>query len=1331
MKGRGVFARRRGTGSSTGAGRDRAAAAPTTSTEPNGGAEEGFLVEDHDGLLLLRTFSDDTLTPADVADLARTMRADEDTVTVIAGAEGAGSAAFWPKLSELLDTLSESGADSVRLVMPGAGHDAEGRPATARRIADAWRMEVEAPDGPPLVVPGGSLFIPSVEGAGRRSSAGAWWRFAPGKRPEPLGPRSPQPSWQSALDDLPSALAGGCVVEQIPAGVLVRPSGAAPARPGDLYHAVPVDPRRLTVVVGVPFGEDISAEEVAEVLEALPDDVQVDVRLVPGGRRDLLPLAQSVSDRLDIDVEVMTGLPLVAAAGLMGTYSVRSVLATPDGTPAWIPFVDAVRCSPPDAEGRARPPRLLRWSPPLPGPARPEEGVVGLTDDWQLTVTRAGMWVGPRGGPALSPTARRVDPAGPMIELGMPGELLDASLWPVLSNVLQSLAPDLRGRTVLHVHGVARDGGRELRRLAAQYGLRTLRHAAPAPVRSGQTAPRRPAAAGAVPPPGATPLASLSPPPQVRGSERPTASGPAERPGPGPRTQSGQPAVPHQPGRDSGAAPAPPAKIGGRAARTERARELREAMAAGTETGASAATGSGTSGTPSASAPSGTAGRRGPSGARPAPGTPTTPGTPGAAGAPGTAATSGTSAGPATSGDSGAPGTSAPSGKPTTSATVGAQGTSAPAGGSGTPGTSGTPATSGGSGAPATPGTPATPGKSGASGRSAARGERERRADTFDWSDDRVPTGFAGRARSSGTTAGSALGPHAAPTPHAPERNTGPAGRPEAREPEVNAPEANGAEAKAPEANAPAPKARAAGRDEDPVRPPGLDEGGRAGAAAETGSDDNGGAAETSDLDERAEGGLTTDVTTGNAATTDGSAAADGSEPEGGQVRSGAERKDPAPGAPEGPDSEGSRPAGAGSAPPEGPGEPEAGGASTLAPEPGEADDEKTPAEAGAPGISAVPDGPAAAPTPEPSTGPDATEVAPAASRPEGPDVRDPEPAPAPPGPPHRVVAESSDPVPATAPVTSTASSDSGAARLPDVPPVPDAPEVRGVPDPEAPDTPDTGHVTEAEDGEGNEDEAAEIVQAPLPPVLLDPGHRSSEAERTAFRALAGDMWDRHGAAVARALARMPALRGKEQEAARADLIALRMYLHLSEGPFSHGALTWSLRDRELDLLPYGACVASALNRMPSYRGAVLRGTTASGDGGRPGPPPPGTLLRDAALLSTVRLDAGTAPPPGDSYVIWSVAGRRVRQFSEQRGPEEVVFAPGTLFRVLAVRRAQPGVQIHLRELTGPAGALAPDPEGDRAVLARLEAVAAGPEATPKGAGHWPERCAGAVGAGP
>ncbi|MFE9455704.1 hypothetical protein [Streptomyces californicus] len=1209
MRGRGLFARRRGAGTATGPGRDRSAAVPTASTDPGGGAEEGFLVEDHDGMLLLRTFSDDTLTPADVADLARTMRADEDTVTVVAGAEGAGSAAFWPKLSELLDTLGDSGADSVRLVMPGAGHETEGRPATARRIADAWRMEVEAPDGPPLVVPGGSLFVPPAEGAAQRPSAGGWWRFAPGKRPEPLGPRSPRPSWQSALNSLPSALAGGCVVEQIPAGVLVRPSGAAPARPGDLYHAVPVDPRRLTVVVGVPFGEDISAEEVAEVLEALPDDVQVAVRLVPGGRRDLLPLAQSVSDRLDIEVEVMTGLPLVAASGPLGTYSVRSVLATSDGAPAWIPYVDAVRCAPPDAEGRARPPRLLRWSPPLPGPARPEEGVVGLTDDWQLTVTRAGMWVGPRGGPALSATARRVDPGGPVIELGVPGELLDASLWPVLSNVLESLAPDLRGRTTLHVHGVARDGGRELRRLAAQYGLRTLRHAAPAPVRAGQAVPGRPAAAAAGPaaPSGAPSPASLSPTPPVRGTARPAPSGPAERPGQGPRSQSAQPATAaHQPGRTSGATPVPAPKIGGRAARTDRARQLRESMATGSETRAdtasqaSAATGAGASSTPR---------------------TPATPST------------------PRTSGTSSASGTS------------------------------------------------------GASGRSPARGERERRASTFDWSDDdRVPTGFAGRARTSATTSGPDERAEAADTGTTPEKAT----TPEA----ARTPEGAGTTA-------------GSVRAEDPV---GESPSGGERSGAETGAVPVEGAEEP----EKPETGDTPALAAVPDALAVPAVPAAPAVPDAGSTaeeRTPAEAQAPEPSSAAPEPSAGPEPSSA--SPDESAADPEPG----TGPDP---DPEPEPDEHPAPG-----------PDPEPSAGPEnPTEVPPSAPRPTGADVRDPEPAPAPPGPARRLAAESSDPAPATAPVTSTASSDSGASGVPDVTPVPDAPEPRGVPAAEAP---GTGRVTDDgnEDGEGpkngdedGDEDAGTVAQEPLPPVLLDPGHRSSEAERTAFRTLAGDMWDRHGAAVARALARMPALRGKEQEAARADLIALRMCLHLAEGPLSHGALTWSLRDRDLDLLPYGACVASALNRMPSYRGAVLRSTTVPAGTDRPGPPRPGTLLRDAALLSTVRLDAGAAPPPGDSYVIWSVAGRRVRQFSEQRGPEEVVFAPGTLFRVLAVRRAQPGVQIHLRELTGPAEAVAPDPEGDRAVLARLEAVAPGPD-TPRSPGPWPERCTGAVGAGP
>ncbi|MEK8171957.1 hypothetical protein NKH77_29045 [Streptomyces sp. M19] len=42
---------------------------------------------------------------------------------------------------------------------------------------------------------------------------------------------------------------------------------------------------------------------------------------------------------------------------------------------------------------------------------------------------------------------------------------------------------------------------------------------------------------------------------------------------------------------------------------------------------------------------------------------------------------------------------------------------------------------------------------------------------------------------------------------------------------------------------------------------------------------------------------------------------------------------------------------------------------------------------------------------------------------------------------------------------------------------------------------------------------------------------------------------ERHSAAVTRAFTRMPALRGREQEAARVDMIALHLYLNTSHDP--------------------------------------------------------------------------------------------------------------------------------------------------------------------------------------
>ncbi|MEK8145805.1 hypothetical protein NKH18_45095 [Streptomyces sp. M10(2022)] len=155
-------------------------------------------------------------------------------------------------------------------------------------------------------------------------------------------------------------------------------------------------------------------------------------------------------------------------------------------------------------------------------PARQKEGVVRLSDHWQVTVTRAGLWVGPRGGPPLPYSTRKVSADGPTVEVGVPNERLEASLWPALSGLLGALSADLRERATLHVHGTAADGGRELRRIAAHHGLRKISFALPVPGRR-LSAPER--TAGARTGPGA-----MEPPSPVRAAVAPDLTGT----GPGP-----------------------------------------------------------------------------------------------------------------------------------------------------------------------------------------------------------------------------------------------------------------------------------------------------------------------------------------------------------------------------------------------------------------------------------------------------------------------------------------------------------------------------------------------------------------------------------------------------------------------------------------------------------------------------------------------------------------------------------------------------------------------------------------------------------------------------
>ncbi|WP_395575100.1 hypothetical protein [Streptomyces sp. BK79] len=428
------------------------------------------LVEDVDGLLLLRSSEDDSLSLADLAEVARAVGVEPETVTVLVGTPDDGPAGHgvWTRLGTLLDSLRNKGTRQVRLVMPGAGDDRGERTSVARRIADAWHLDVIAPDGPVLITPGGTLFVD-----GESPAAGAWWHFPPGDRPRKLGPRAPAPDWQAALGRLPARTDGGCLVEQIPTGVLIRPAQSPRPDPRHLCFAIPMDAVRPTVVVGLPQAEDVSADEVAAALGALPAAQRGAARLAPGGRRDLLRLAQSVADMLAAEVEVLTGVPLLPEHP-DGRTGVRPTVVGSDGKPGWRPFVGAVACRPAGPDGQPPPLRVVEGHPlPL---GRPGKGTVPLTERWNATATRAGLVVWDSGGPPPPLAELAVDSDTCTVELGLPGQPVDDSILPALTRLLIAFGPRAAARVTLLVRGRLLGDESGLRRLAAQHAIPGIRY---------------------------------------------------------------------------------------------------------------------------------------------------------------------------------------------------------------------------------------------------------------------------------------------------------------------------------------------------------------------------------------------------------------------------------------------------------------------------------------------------------------------------------------------------------------------------------------------------------------------------------------------------------------------------------------------------------------------------------------------------------------------------------------------------------------------------------------------------------------------------------------
>jgi hypothetical protein len=264
----------------------------------------------------------------------------------------------------------------------------------------------------------------------------------------------------------------------------------------------------------------------------------------------------------------------------------------------------------------------------------------------------------------------------------------------------------------------------------------------------------------------------------------------------------------------------------------------------------------------------------------------------------------------------------------------------------------------------------------------------------------------------------------------------------------------------------------------------------------------------------------------------------------------------------------------------------------------------------------------------------------------------------------------------------------------PDIPPVtseqPGLPEQLG-----------TGQPPAAADGP----QPAAGPASTVVPVLR--GHRSSPDERLRYRESAG-RYQSCLVPVRRVLTQRPGLRAaavvEGEEAVATDFAAV---LDLLSDDQRHIAA--ALRSAPGPADPRAACAVSGLRRLPSFSGAVFASAMPPAEGAADYATG-ATLIEPSFVYSTsarqVALDGAI------SYVIWSETGKRISALAANLGPDEIMFAAGTVFKVLRTDAAASGsgqARIFLRESSRP-GAEPADAaldEADHRILDRLAEAAA------------------------
>lgn len=156
-----------------------------------------------------------------------------------------------------------SGTGRVWVAADRVGRPDEAYAPWLTDLAAGTGLELLAPDGPVVAVPGGTWYA--------AGGTGAWgWRSFRGGGGCPVSAnRCPTPAWEPALPDRPATL-GRLVADPVPAGMLLRAATSAPAAAGDPAYRIPVDPRGPVLVLRNVGQPPAPPADVAALFAELP-----------------------------------------------------------------------------------------------------------------------------------------------------------------------------------------------------------------------------------------------------------------------------------------------------------------------------------------------------------------------------------------------------------------------------------------------------------------------------------------------------------------------------------------------------------------------------------------------------------------------------------------------------------------------------------------------------------------------------------------------------------------------------------------------------------------------------------------------------------------------------------------------------------------------------------------------------------------------------------------------------------------------------------------------------------------------------------------------------